>query len=183
MLTVQQKLIRICQERAKAHYDDHVVQNEPTEPLTTFAVNSYVLRLHEHKPPHKLATRWAGPFKVMGSTGSHVTLLNLLVTNMTTESHHVSRLKVFHYFPGIHDPTDIAARDAGESVVEKILDHHGERWAKNDMQFLVKWLGQGPDENLWMDYKSLKFIPAFHDYCLANGLRDIIPRASRPPRS
>jgi hypothetical protein len=186
MLTVQNKLIRVCQERTLAHHDTHIANNTSNAPLTTFAVNSYVLQAYPEgsngkNPPHKLMTKWRGPFKVLEVLGPHYTLLNL-VTQTQTKCH-VSRLKQFHYFPGIHDPVDIAGRDAGESVVERIEAHTGSRLDKWGMQFLVKWQGQGPEENLWMDYTHLRFIPAFHTYCLEHDLRAIIPRGNRQARA
>jgi hypothetical protein len=186
MLTVQNKLIRVCQERSRQHHDTHIAHNATTAPLTSFPVNSYVLQSYPDgtngkHPPHKLMTKWKGPFKVLEVVGPHYTILNL-VTQTQTKCH-VSRLKQFRYFPGIHDPTDIAGRDAGESVVERIEAHTGSRLDKWGMQFLVKWQGQGPEENLWMDYSNLRFIPAFHTYCLANDLRTIIPRGNRSARA
>jgi hypothetical protein len=186
MLTIQNKLIHVCQARSQEHHDEHIHRNAPTAPITSFPVNSFVLQSyptgrHGTHPPNKLQTKWKGPFKVVEVNNSTYTLLNL-VTQTQTRCH-VSRLKQFHYFPGIHDPTDIAGRDAGESVVERIEAHSGTRADKWNMQFLVKWQGQGPEENLWMDYKHVKAIPVFHDYCIANGLRDLIPRGNRAARA
>jgi hypothetical protein len=186
MLTVQSKLIRLCQERSRSHHDEHIAQHTPTAPLTSFEVNSYVLQSYPEgrqgtKPPNKLLTKWKGPFKVVEANGAHYTLLNLVTNTKTTC--HISRLKQFHYFPGIHDPTDIAGRDSGESVVERIEAHTGTRANKWGMQFLVKWQGQGPEENLWMAYTHLRFIPVFHTYCVEHGLRDLIPRGHRQARA
>jgi cleavage and polyadenylation specificity factor subunit 1 len=154
---------------------------EPPTP-TIFPVNSFVLVAYPEnsftkraRPPNKLMPEWKGPYQVISFIGANYTLLNLVTMKEESEVH-VKRLKQFEYIEGT-DPRDIANQATDAYYVEEIISHTGSIKARNDMTFLVKWLGYEEPTSEPYSNRSLFKTAAMHKYLRANKLIALIPAA------
>jgi hypothetical protein len=154
---------------------------EPPTP-TIFPVNSFVLVAYPEnsftkraRPPNKLMPEWKGPYQVISFIGANYTLLNLVTMKEESEVH-VKRLKQFEYIEGT-DPRDIANQATDAYDVEEIISHTGSIKARNDMTFLVKWLGYEEPTSEPYSNRSLFKTAAMHKYLRANKLIALIPAA------
>ena len=55
-------------------------------------------------------------------------------------------------------------------VVEKILQHRGNKKVRYSLEFLVKWTACDDTHNSWVSYKSLRKLDALNVYVLANNI-------------
>jgi hypothetical protein len=60
---------------------------------------------------------------------------------------------------------EVAARNAGEFFVDKIVDHTGNVRRRSHMTFRVRWKGYTPDDDTWQPIKTVRETQAFVDYC------------------
>ncbi len=70
--------------------------------------------------------------------------------------------------PGGHtglNPTEVAARNAGEFFIDKIVEHTGNVRRRSEMSFRVRWKGYTPDDDTWQPMKTVCETQAFVDYC------------------
>ena len=58
-------------------------------------------------------------------------------------------MEPFIFDSALVDPLDIARRDHMEFFVEKSLDHRGNIKRRNEIEFLVRWLGYDVSNNFW----------------------------------
>jgi transposase InsO family protein len=182
MLKVHQRLIHTAQQRQESIDARHKAKVPDT--VTSFPVNSYVLLSYPdgamgRKPPNKFNTQWKGPFRVVRSVGAEYDIMNLVTNKLSTV--HVSRLKEFHYDPAITDPVEVAAKDYQEFKVSEILRHTGRPPRYGQMDFLVRWEGYGPEEDLWLPWRELRNNPTLHEYLFRNGMTKLIPKEHRAP--
>jgi hypothetical protein len=126
-----------------------------------FAEGDYVLVSYPGRPPNKLAPRWRGPFTVQEIRSSVCVCQDL--TTLRPHRFHVSRLKRFEATM-TDDPAALAAADKDEFIVEEIIDHRGNPRRRADMQFRVRWLGYGPEEDLWLPYREVRELEALDRY-------------------
>jgi hypothetical protein len=143
-----------------------------------FPVNSYVLL----KPPDgargKLQMPKAGPYIVVGISGDKYSIQDLL-THKVTDTH-VSNLCEFrHDSSSSMDPTEVAARNAGEFFIDRISEHRGKTSKRTTMEFLVSWKGYSAKDDTWEPYKAVCKTQAFVDYCYANRLTSLVNKALR----
>jgi hypothetical protein len=75
----------------------------------------------------------------------------------------VSHLRPFYYDPNFVTPLNIAAKDASESVVEKIVTHDFSD--PLDKKWLVRWAGDSQPDETWERYDNLKNVEVFQHYC------------------
>jgi hypothetical protein len=68
------------------------------------------------------------------------------------------------------DPTEVAARNAGEFFIDRISEHRGTTHKRLNMEFLVSWKGYSQKDDTWEPYKAVGKTQAFVDYCYANRL-------------
>jgi len=167
-----QPLLIQASQRHQATRSDAQVSNSLNRTLTRFAIGSYVVVTYPNRPPHKLLSRYRGPFLVKdrvrdGSKESDTYICQDLPTGKVLQFHADRLREYFH--PADSEgltPLDVAARDKAEYVIDFISDHRGSARRKKDLSFKVHWLGYDDSEATWEPYKNLKdTIIAFETYC------------------
>ena len=152
--------------------DEIHIQSQVTN-VQTFADGTHVLVRYTDRPPTRLHTPWAGPFKVLGHENSEYRLFDLV--SKKEKLIHVTRIKEFIFNPLDVNPQDIARRDVLEYYVESILEHRGNPRRVSSLQFLVKWLNYTTKYNTWESWSNLRLVGPLHDYLRANKMAKIIP--------
>lgn len=175
MLSKQKRLFEIAVNNQLIHDQRHLVAQE--EEITSYPINSLVLLRYPptkygNPEPNKLSFHNAGPFRIVGRVGVKYTLIDL--TNFKEKEVHISRL-VPYYKDGIHSPEAIANKDKGFFEVEKVISHKGT--TRNDLQFLVKWLGYDNSENSYVAFTELKNNALLHKYLLKKKMGRFIPKS------
>ena len=125
---------------------------------------------------NKLSTTWAGPYQVISTDVKNVTIKNIVT--MRERTVHIKQLKEFIYDPLVTNPLTVAQRDYQEFQIEAIINHMGSLRQRTSMQFLVQWLGYGPEENSWVAWSELKHTEHLHDYLKANNLTRLTAKRS-----
>jgi hypothetical protein len=171
IVSAQNKLIAIARDNQLVSDSYHLQEPSPTKDV--YPINSYVM----FRPPSGGRTKMqlpnAGPYIVVNISGDTYSIQDLLTNKV--EDTHVHNLTDFKFDPssGI-DPVEVAARNAGVYVVNKILSHRGTPKKRLDMQFLVSWKGFSDKDNTWEPYANVRQTQAFVDYCTAHKLTSII---------
>ena len=171
MIKNQKVLLEVAQSTQKEFDTHHMAQAD--DELTDYPINSYVLWEHPAGSRNKLQTKWQGPYQVVNRVGNIFTIENL--TNGKHSETHISNIRQFNYDPEWTNPIEIAQHDSQEFIVEKILEHNGDRTHRNTMEFKVKWLGYGPEHDSWEPYANLRDIGKLHEYLITNRMKSLIP--------
>jgi hypothetical protein len=186
IMKVQARLTRVAQYRVDSHAATHLHpdDNDDHLPITVFPPNSFVLvsypdGLTKGRPPNKFNTQLKGPHRVLTNVGAKYEILNL-VTNKI-EHVHVSRLRPYRHTDQSPNPVTVAAKDNEEFLVESILAHTGNPKRYGQMDFLVRWVGSGPADDLYLPWKELRNNPVLHEYLFRVGLVRTIPTEHRAP--
>jgi hypothetical protein len=140
-----------------------------------FPVNSYVLYRPPDNSRHKMQMPKAGPYIVVSVLGDKYSIQDLL-THKVMDTH-ASNLSEFRYDPtsGLN-PTEVAARNAGEFFIDKIVDHSGNVHRRSEMSFRVRWRGYNPDDDTGQPIKMVRETQAFVDYCTEKKLSSLISK-------
>ena len=145
----------------------------PVQPRS-FAVGDYVLLDYPERPPNKTCFPRGGPFIVTERLGDSYIVLDLLTQR--PKRVHVARLHEFRVATNV-DPAAVAATEAREFVIDRILEHRytndGRPLARN-LEFKVRWLGYGPADDTWEPWSGLRNTVAVEDYAQLVKLR--LPR-------
>jgi hypothetical protein len=64
------------------------------------------------------------------------------------------------------EPLEVATRDRGEFIIDRILDHSGIQSRPQSLDFKVRWLGYDESEDLWLPYKNVKDTSALQEYLI-----------------
>ena len=186
MLAAQQKLIEVAQRTQHRINDAHIVARD-AERLTEFAVGSFVLREYppsgiKKGPPNKFMTNLRGPYRVEGWTGATYTLKNMVT--QAKEKEHVTRLKPFVYDKLVTNPTEVAMHDNREFVIDSIIAHRGDPRYKARMEFLVRWVGYGPEDDSWEPWsgpegQGVSKTTQLHAYLREHGMARLIPKIDK----
>ena len=165
-----------------------IAKRMPTQPLTEFPVNSYVLAQYEgdeHRPTSKLHTYWRGPFRVVSCQTATCTVQNL-VTNKLEEIHK-KLLKEFIYDAEHTDPSEVAAQDDDYYKIVEVLDHRFvhdniiydntySRGKLSELQLLVRYDGDtNPIWQEWSIQTKLNHVELVHEYLRTHKLSRFIP--------
>jgi hypothetical protein len=169
MLALQEKLLRQSQIFQAAHSDLYIEQTSPVAHSDIFAVDSLVLVTYPDRAPDKLKSRLRGPFRVMAHYEDDVYVCINLVNGQSLEFH-VSQLRPYtnDINPTSLTPLQVAMRDKEEYIIDCLLDHRviarGSINKRSHLEFLVAWLGYGPEFYSWEPYSNLKDTIAMQDY-------------------
>ena len=182
----QSLLIKKAQELLHAHQLEH---QRKAGAVSEFPVNSYVLVQYppgpgrRSQPPTKLHTHLKGPLKVVKHEGSDYWLQDIVTGKTRKLPLHASRLVPFRYNPTHTSPLDVARRDLQEFYVHEILQHRytgqKDRKQRGNLEFLVSWMGYGPEWNSWEPWSNLRAVKALHRYLARVGLSNLIPTEFR----
>jgi hypothetical protein len=171
----QALIISMAQKLREEDDKNNKIKRKLDKPLTSYPVGSYVLLSYpdNDRPRTRLDTIWSGPYLIQSISNSQYTIVNLITER--TARVHVSRLKSFQFDPTVTIPRDVARRDTNSFIVEKILSHTGTPTMKSQMDFKVRWLGYGAEDDLWLPWKELRDNNALHKYLFEHGLKKLIP--------
>ena len=100
--------------------------------------------------------------------------IQYVLANLVTHkerSVHIKILKFFNYDSEVDVSADTARRDYMESVVEKVLNHSGDKKKPTTMSFQVKWLNYDDTHNSWEPWKNLRLCEALHEYLRDNKMK------------
>ena len=145
------------------------------EVVPGFNRNDYVLweypedGLRKDSRPDRLTPHYRGPYRVIQSIDSKVTIQNLI----TEERHEVivSQLKPFQFDPNIVNPVQVAHHAQQEFLPERILQIDGDRsprtrrYLRTNLTVKVRWTGYSEQWDTWEPYQELKHTQAFKTYC------------------
>lgn len=136
----------------------------------SFKVGDKVLLSTEHlklagQPSRKFRQRYVGPFEVVMVVSPVAYKLRLPQSLKVHPVFHVSLLKAYEQDPINHHPAPpdpvVGSDDESEYEVAEILDH---RWRRRKLEYLVRWVGYGPEEDKWLPASYLEDVKALDDY-------------------
>ena len=132
-----------------------------------FDVGDYVLVTYPTRRPNKLSSLLRGPLLIVAKRNNTYDCLDIITNHVL--SYDISRLYLFNPTEILDIPTGEAAKDLNmadrqEFEVESIVDHKGSHRNKRTLQFRIRWLGYGPDDDTWLPYKDAKDLKALDDY-------------------
>jgi hypothetical protein len=110
----------------------------------------------------KFMPRFDGPYKILQINPTHSTVtLHLPNSPDTFPVFHTSEVLPFienndYLFPSRaqHTPEPVSVNDNLEYRIEKILDEKKGR-GRGNRKYLVRWVGQGPEYDLWLPQKEI----------------------------
>ncbi len=175
MYTYQQAVIDAAIDTISTRDIKNLEARSPLKP-TVYPANSYVLVSYPKtamgkKAPTKLTPPLRGPLRVVSYEHNEYTLYNLVTGRL--EVQHVTSLRPYYYNPKNtteKDLVEIAREEAGEFLVEAILEHTGSPTDKTKMDFLVRWQGLSDDYNLWIPWSEIRDNPLLPPYAKTHGL-------------
>ena len=169
---------RVQRATDKTRVDKSLEANTEKQ-FTEFEDNSFVLLEWPTGPPSKLMARKKGPYRVTKSVGADVTIKDL--SNGKEMVVHINRLTPFIFDENRINPLEIAIKDKKEHFLEKIISHRGNlKGLKGNLYFTVKWLGyDDPSDNTEEPYANVREAAPFHEWCIANNARRLIPERFR----
>jgi hypothetical protein len=107
--------------------------------------------------------RFDGPYEILKIDPTHSTVtLKLPRSPDVFPVFHTSEIMPFienddNLFPSrhLHAPEPINVNDQLEHYVDKILDERKSR-GRGDTKYLVRWVGQGPEHDLWLPRREIE---------------------------
>ena len=177
MLETQDIFIQAAAATQREKDEYHMAKHAVEEP-SYFPIGSYVLVTHPKGRRSKLLTFKEGPYQVVGIEGTRYTLSNM-ITGKNFDLH-VSNIHPFDYDPEHTNPREVLNHDQQEFIVEKILKHRGDTDQTASMEFFIRWAGYTEKDDSWEPISSLRDNTIFHQYCIDNKMRKLIPSAHNP---
>jgi hypothetical protein len=154
-LVKAKRALQAAQARQQASYDAGRKEQE-FEVGQQVLLNSVNVKFKQ-TVGRKLLPKWIGPYRVKRRVGRLAYELDLPAALPIHPVFHTSLLRPFHS-DGRHrpPPPPVDVDGLEEYEVEKLLAH---RHSGRQREFLVKWVGYGPEENTWEPLKHLKNCP------------------------
>lgn len=149
------------------------------------------INLNLKLPSEKLTAKWVGPLKVLQVRGPNSVLLE--VPPRLSQIHpvqNVQYIKPYHartpdIGPLIEHPPPTLVNNEEEFEVDEILAHRG---TGNRVQYLIRFKGYGPEDDLWLPTRNLSAPDLLRDYHARQRDPESLPgpashqRARRPLR-
>jgi hypothetical protein len=106
----------------------------------------------------KLLPKWIGPFPVVKVVGNVAYKLELPQSMRCHPVFHVSNLQPYRSDGRVQPPpTPLHVSGEYEFEVEQVILHRDvKRGRRYHREFLIKWLGYGPEHNSWEPESSMK---------------------------
>ena len=139
-------------------------ENGPTTSVRPLSPGDLVLLHYPTRPPSKLHSRVAGPFRVVERRGNLIYARDLTCERVIERD--AEMWTPFHV-PRSMSETElrkIAAADLGETNVEAIVNHRGEA-IKSKIEFEVLW---SDGEHTWESWKTKRKLAALDAYLEAH---------------
>ena len=141
--------LKAARDRQKTYADQHRRE-------LTFTVGDQVLLRTKNLKlkttgSRKLLPKWIGPFQVIGKVGKVAYKLELPDVMLCHPVFHVSNLQPYRSNGSVQPPPmPIEVEGDLEYEVEQILLHRDSKMgSRSKREYLVKWLGFGPEHNSW----------------------------------
>jgi hypothetical protein len=107
--------------------------------------------------------RYDGPYNITKIDPIHSTVtLNIPRSHKIFPVFHTSEILPFienneELFPSriLHAPEPVIVNDSLEYLIDKIIDEKKLR-GRGGWQYLVRWIGQGPENDTWLPQKELE---------------------------
>jgi hypothetical protein len=144
------------------------------------AVLSTLHRRNEYKKAGerrvaKFMPRYDGPYVITRVSPEHSNVTLDLPDKKIFPTFHTHHVVPFHendsrLFPGreLEKPEPVILNDQAEYFIDRIID---ERKRGVGMQYLVRWLGYGPEDDRWLPGRELKDCEALDNWlALKNGV-------------
>jgi hypothetical protein len=150
----------------QARHSDARIKATVQAPSSLFPIGSYVTVTYPNRPPSKLHSKLRGPFIVKSITNDAYFCEDLPTGKILT--FYADRLRQYVYSDQhALQPLEVATRDRGEFIIDRIIDHSGTQGRKYSMDFLVRWLGFDEAEDLWLRYSDVNQTSALQEYLIA----------------
>ena len=183
LIDSQTSIIQASQKHLARTKDSEVYKKQSSPPVP-FPVGSLVLIAYPTDFRPKLANQMRGPFRVISSVQSVYQVQSFTDPDKII-SIHSARLREFYSNLEYHlSPTEVAATDNQEFVIDYIIEHDGETNDLTSLLFKVRWLGYDDTEDTWNSYKSVKSTSALDNYIYDHineypDLIRLVPRSDR----
>ncbi|QRV80824.1 Retrotransposable element Tf2 protein [Ceratobasidium sp. AG-Ba] len=149
-----QSLVKLANGKIKHYYD--LKHRAPKEIKVGDKVGLNAQNIKTERPVSKLSARRIGPYKVIKKEGTHAFKLELPHTLKVHPMFHTSFISLKKDDPYGRDPPQpppvVTPEGEEEYEVEKVLDSCQRR---NQVQYLIKWKGYGPESNTWEPLEHL----------------------------
>lgn len=105
----------------------------------------------------KLLPKWIGPYKVVKRIGAVAYQLDLPSNMKLHDVFHISLLREYHSDGTVQPPPPLLIEGEEEFEVDRLLDHRDKyvNKTRTAREYLVKWLGYGPEHNTWEPENNL----------------------------
>jgi hypothetical protein len=156
--------LRAAQDRQKSYADRNRRE-------LTFSVGDKVLLKTKNLKltttgKRKLLPKWVGPFPVLKVVGSAAYKLELPSGMRCHPVFHVSNLQAYRS-DGRVQPPPVPLEVSGElefEVEQVILHRDTKRGRRYHREYMIKWLGYGPEHNSWEPQSSMKCDELIDEY-------------------
>jgi hypothetical protein len=154
------KIMQLAKDRQKLQFDKGRRAAPDYQVGDKVYVDTKILRVIAVGTP-KFLSRWQGPYDVVkvirGEVSGEVSAVKLQLPT-AWKVHPVFHVSVVKPYPAntraVPAPPPVMVEGYVEHEVEEILSHRFSGRSKK-LQFLVKWVGYGPEENRWTDEVDL----------------------------
>ena len=158
-LTYARNCLQVARDRYKAQADKKRSPQPPYKvgDMVLLKVKNFRMR---SKLSRKLAPRFVGPFKILKAVGDRAFKLDLPKHVRMHNVFHVSAIKPYHS-DGSYQPPPLPELIEGEPEweVDFIENTRLVGGRANSRQYLVHWLGFGPEHATWEPQRNLKNAP------------------------